>query len=236
MSPAGHSIDLNADLGEGCPWDDALLQRVTSASVCCGAHAGDAETSLRTLRQAQARGVAIGAHPGFADRAAFGRVEQTISGSEVERLVLEQVHTLATLAASLGLEIRFVKPHGALYNQAQRDPEVACGVLRAVAALELPVLGQPHTVLAEMAQRQGVRYIKEGFADRRYLEDGRLVPRSQPGAILADPAEIEAQVLRLVEQGIDTLCIHGDDPRSVALADQVRSILGRARIEPRSWE
>lgn len=236
MSLAGRTIDLNADLGEGCPWDEPLLDRVTSASVCCGFHAGDAETSLRTLRFAQRRGVVPGAHPGFADRAGFGRVEQPMAAAEVRGLVLEQVHVLAELAASLGTELRFIKPHGALYNQAQRDAEIARGVLDAVAELGLPVLVQPHSVIADLAEKRGVRFIKEGFADRRYQPDGRLVPRTERGAILSDPAEVESQVLRLVEQGLDTICIHGDDPRSVALADQVRSILARARVEPRSWQ
>lgn len=236
MSACIRTIDLNADLGEGCPWDELLLDRVTSASVCCGVHAGDAETSLRTMQQAQARGVLVGAHPGYADRAGFGRIEQAMTAASVHRLVLEQVHALAEIGAPLGLELAFIKPHGALYNQAQRDTEIARGVVEAVAELQLPVLGQPHSVLEERAERIGVRFVKEGFADRRYRPDGRLVPRTEAGAILNDPAEIASQVLRLGEQGIDTLCVHGDNPGSVTLADQVRAILVRAGIEPRSWQ
>jgi UPF0271 protein len=235
MTDRPPSIDLNADLGEGCPWDELLLDRVTSACVCCGAHAGDRDTSLRTLRWAQERGVAAGAHPGYADRDGFGRVERTVSTAEVEAIVMSQVQELAKLAGSLGSRLHFLKPHGALYNQAQRDPEVARGVLHAARALELPVLGQPASTLAALAESLGVRLIREGFADRRYRPDGRLMPRAEPGAILEDPAEVEAQVVRLVQQGIDTLCIHGDDPRSVALADHVRTVLCRVEIPLRSW-
>ena len=118
-----------------------------------------------------------------------------------------------------------MKPHGALYNQAQRQAEVADGVIAAVTRLGLPVLGQPGSILEVKARERGVRYIAEGFPDRGYRPDGRLVPRSEPAAVLTDPAEVEAQVVRLVEQGLATLCIHGDDPRAVDIADRVRSIL-----------
>jgi 5-oxoprolinase (ATP-hydrolysing) subunit A len=236
VSEPGRAIDLNADLGEGCPWDEALLDRVTSASVCCGAHAGDPETIRRTLRRARARGVAVGAHPGFADRAGFGRREQEIAPEAVRRLILAQWDDLAALAAADGVILRFVKPHGALYNQAQRDDAIASGVVAAVAALGCPVLGQPGSRLEALARGAGLPFIAEGFADRRYRDDGRLVPRTEPGAVLDDPAEIEAQVLRLVAQGtVATICLHGDDPRSVELADLVRSILQGGGLSPRSF-
>jgi UPF0271 protein len=227
---SGRAIDLNADLGEGFPNDEALLARVTSASIACGAHAGDRETILGTLRAAKRRGVTVGAHPGYADRAGFGRREQSLAAAEVERLIVEQVMHLDNLATEVGLPIRFVKPHGALYNQAQRQDEVAAGVVSAQSRLRLPLVGQPATVLQARARDQGVRYLTEGFPDRRYRTDGRLVPRSDPDAILHDPAEIEAQVVRLVDQDVMTLCIHGDDPRAVANADLVRKVLERHRI------
>jgi UPF0271 protein len=229
------AIDLNADLGEGFSNDAALLARVTSASVACGAHAGDPAAITRTLSEALGRGVAVGAHPGYADRAEFGRRELHLPPGAVTRLIVEQVDSLGSLTAPLGVPIRFVKPHGALYNQAQREEDVAAEVVAALSQLGLPLLGQPASVLESCACAAGVRYIAEGFPDRRYREDGRLLPRSQAGAILHDPAEIEARVVRLVEQGVMTLCIHGDDPRAVANADTVRAILDRQGIVLRSF-
>jgi UPF0271 protein len=224
------SIDLNADLGEGFPNDAALLARVTSASLACGAHAGDPATTASTLAEAQRLGVAVGAHPGYADRAEFGRRALHLPAGEVTRLIVAQVEFLGALAAQSGVPIRFVKPHGALYNQAQSEEDVADEVVAALLRLGLPLLGQPGSVLEERARAAGVEYITEGFPDRRYGEDGRLVPRSQADAILHDPVEIEAQVVRLVEEGVMTLCIHGDDPRAVANAETVRAILARQGI------
>ena len=230
-----NAVDLNADLGEGFPNDAALLARVTSASVSCGAHAGDRATILATLRQARARGVAVGAHPGYADRAAFGRREHSCLAAEVETLVLDQFSALSALAAEAGVVLGFVKPHGALYNQAQREEEIAAGVTAAVARLGLPVLGQPGSVLEIQARKTGTRFLPEGFPDRRYRPDGRLVSRSNPDALLQDSAEIEAQVVRLIAQGVATLCIHGDDPNAVANADTVRAILARRGIALRAF-
>jgi UPF0271 protein len=229
------AIDLNADLGEGFPNDAALLARVTSASIACGGHAGDPETIARTLREARRRGVVVGAHPGYPDRAEFGRRELHLPADEVERIIRQQVEDLSAIATKLGMTVRFIKPHGALYNQAQREDATAVAVVAALARLGLPLLGQPGSVLEARAREAGLRYITEGFPDRRYGDDGRLVPRSEPGAILHDPAEMEAQVVRLVDQRLMTLCIHGDDPRAVANADNVRSILERQAIELRSF-
>jgi UPF0271 protein len=229
------TIDLNADLGEGFPNDAALLDRVTSASIACMEHAGDRATVLTVLGDAKQRGVTIGAHPGFADRENFGRREQSPSAAEVAGLINRQVEVLSNLADLVGTTIRYVKPHGALYNQAQREEEIAAGVVAALSALGLPLLGQPGSVLEARALRAGVVYIAEGFPDRRYRADGRLVPRSEPDAVLHDPAEIEAQVVRLVDRGVSTLCIHGDDPRAVAIADTVRAILRRRQIALKSF-
>jgi UPF0271 protein len=236
MSAPARTIDLNADLGEGCPHDEELLDRVSSASVSCGFHAGDRDAIVRTLRAAKERGVAVGAHPGFADREGFGRRERDISAAEVERLIIEQFEALSAMAAEVSAELRFVKPHGALYNQAQRQDEVAAGVVAAMVRLGLPVLGQPGSVLEARAAAAGVRFVAEGFPDRRYRPDGRLVPRSEPGAVLDDPAEVEAQVVRLVGQGgVATLCIHGDDPRAVRNADLVLAALARIGIGRESF-
>lgn len=231
--PQPRSIDLNADLGEGASHDAELMDRITSASICCGAHAGDRATILDTLLLAKARGVCVGAHPGFADREAFGRRERAATAAEVQRLILDQVRDLDRLAAEVGLTLRFLKPHGALYNQAQRQPEIARGVLDAASRLRLPVLGQPGSLLHTEASLRGVRYVTEGFADRRYQADDRLVPRGEPNALIDDPTEIEAQVVRLVDEGVGTFCLHGDDPRAVANADTLRAILQRHRIAPK---
>lgn len=225
------AIDLNADLGEGCGNDRALLDRISSASICCGAHAGDPATIRETLRAARDRVVAVGAHPGYPDREGFGRRERSVTAAKVENLILEQVARLRTLAGEEGLSIRFLKPHGALYNQAQREGEVARGVLEAAARLALPLLGQPGSLLESMARGHGVRFIAEGFPDRRYRDDGSLVPRGEPGAVLHDLAEIEASVQRVVAAGrVVTLCVHGDEPAAVANADRIRSILSHRGI------
>jgi 5-oxoprolinase (ATP-hydrolysing) subunit A len=242
------TIDLNADLGEGFPWDQPLLDRVTSASVCCGSHAGDPETILQTLRWARERGVVVGAHPGYSDRKGFGRrgydvVFPKVPGKEVkvynriERVIRIQVRKLAALAKEARVKIRFLKPHGALYNEGQVDGSIAFGIAGAATFCELPVLGLPGSELELWTRRcrSTNRFIREGFADRRYLPDGRLVPRSEPDAILQDPDEIRAQALSLVDRGIDTICIHGDNPRSVELADLVLATLKDAGIEPRSF-
>ena len=231
------SIDLNADLGEGFPNDDALLELVTSASICCNVHAGSPEVIRRTLDQAAARGVVVGAHPGYRDREGFGRREQEMSWKEVQALIRSQLGVIDTLAAQAGLKVRFLKPHGALYNQAQRQAEIALGVIATFGSiLTMPLIGQPGTLLERMAASRSLTYITEGFPERRYRDDGSLVPRVQPDAILHDPDEIEAQVLRLVnDRRVATLCIHGDDPRAVANAELVRSVLSRHKISIRSF-
>lgn len=229
------AIDLNADLGEGCPWDRDLLARVSSASLCCGAHAGDPAVISETLRAARAFGVEVGAHPGFPDRAGFGRRHRQISASETTDLVRSQVANLRQLASAEGVAIRFLKPHGALYNQAQGDPEIALGVVSAARSLGLAVLGLPAGAVQSEAARQSVRFVAEGFADRRYTPDGRLVPRSEPSALLSNPAEIAAQALALVDRGIDTLCLHGDREPGVALADLLLATFQRSGIVVRSF-
>jgi 5-oxoprolinase (ATP-hydrolysing) subunit A len=234
--PPPREIDLNADLGEGCPNDRAVLERVTSASICCGTHAGSPDTIRRTLRDARVCGVVLGAHPGYPDREGFGRREQVMASQAVRQLIKDQVAFLQVLAAEAGVAIEFLKPHGALYNQAQRQDKIARGVVAAAGDLGLPLLGQPDTLLQRLAVEHGISYIAEGFPDRRYRDDGSLVPRSEPGAVLHDPAEIEAHLLQLVAWGrVATLCIHGDDPRAVANAELVRTVLEQHGIGIRSF-
>jgi UPF0271 protein len=226
LPAAPRSIDLNADLGEGFPNDRALLELVTSASICCGAHAGTPLLIRQTLRDAAVRGVLIGAHPGYPDREGFGRRDQKLGTSELIDLITAQIAALMSLAAQEGATVCYLKPHGALYNQAQREPHVARAVVESVRALGWPLLGQPGTLLENEARENGVLYLAEGFPDRRYRSDGSLVPRSDPAAILREQREIEEQVIRLVNEGrVTTLCIHGDDPGAVANAALVRRVL-----------
>jgi UPF0271 protein len=235
MSEALRAIDLNADLGEGFPNDDVLLGLVTSASIACGGHAGDSATMLRTLWRARELGVRPGAHPGFDDRESFGRRERSVTATDVEHLIRSQVELLRSQAHELGMDLDFVKPHGALYNQAQRDPDVAQGVIRAMIGLKLILLGQPGSVLEGLSEKAGVRYITEGFPDRRYRPDGRLVPRTEPNAIMTDPGEMASHIESLVNQGLQTLCIHGDDPHAVRNAQAVRTALERRGVLIRSF-
>jgi UPF0271 protein len=209
---------------------------VTSASICCGAHAGSAAVIRQTLRDATERGVVVGAHPGYADRDGFGRRDHDLTLDQVLTLIQEQVALLADLACEVGATIRFLKPHGALYNQAQRQEPIARGVVAAAMALGLPVLGQPGSLVDNLCAERGLSYVPEGFPDRRYREDGSLLPRSEPNAIIVARDEFESQVLRLVAQReVATLCIHGDDPRAVTNAQLARSILSDHNVAVRSF-
>lgn len=221
-----NAIDLNADLGEGFANDLALFHLVTSASVSCGAHAGDPAAIRAALANGARLGVVLGAHPGFLDRAGFGRRDQAISASETQRLILDQVSELTQTAREESAAIRFIKPHGALYNQAQRDGEVARGVVAACRELGLPLVGRPGSMVERRAREQAVPFFAEGFPDRRYNDDGSLVARDRPDAILTDERELETHLIELVEQRrFATLCLHGDDPQAVANARRARRIL-----------
>jgi UPF0271 protein len=229
------SIDLNADLGEGFSNDHRLLELVSSASISCGAHAGSIDTARATVQYAIERGVRVGAHPGYPDREGFGRRPQSLSETEVRTLIVHQVHDLTAGLRGTPARIEFVKPHGALYNQAQDEEETAQGVVAAMSELALPLLGLPGSQLQRLATDSGVRFIAEGFPERRYGADGRLVARTRPDAILHDRDEIMHQVARLVDRGVDTLCIHGDDRDAVAKAELVRRALERQGITVRPW-
>ena len=235
MTKNDNAIDLNADLGEGCPNDARLLEHISSASVACNAHAGSLEAIRATLLTAKARGVAVGAHPGFADRATFGRTPQVMASPDVAKLVADQVALLESLCQEIGLRLAFVKPHGALYNQARNEANIAEGILDAVRGRNLPILGQPGGLLERLAPEAGVRFIPEGFPDRRYETDGSLSPRTRPDAVLETAEEIGGQAVRLARQGLLTLCIHGDDPRAVSNAETVRSALIREGFSIRFW-
>jgi 5-oxoprolinase (ATP-hydrolysing) subunit A len=229
-------IDVNADLGEGFASDRALLDLVTSANICCGAHAGNPLAIRQTLCDASTLGVCIGAHPGYPDRPGFGRREQILTTLEVMNLISSQTAELMRLAAEVDARVLYLKPHGALYNQAQRDRDVAGGVVRAARSFGFPLLGLPGSLLETEARNHGVVYVAEGFPDRRYRADGSLSPRSEPGAILHEQHEIEEQVVRLVREGrVATLCIHGDEPGAVDNAALVRLVLKQHGIAVRSF-
>lgn len=214
-------VDLNSDLGEGCDSDADLMGLITSANVCCGFHAGDALTASRTIILAAAHGVRLGAHPGYADREHFGRRELDLPGAQVRAELIFQVSALQGLACAHGTRIAYIKLHGGLYNQANRDPALAELVAGTARILGLPLMGLPGSAL-EAACRE-VGYIREGFADRRYRADGSLVPRSEPDAFVTDPVEAVSQALWLIrERGVESLCVHGDNPQALALVRELR--------------
>jgi UPF0271 protein len=220
-------VDLNCDLGEGCGSDADLMGLITSANVCCGAHAGDALTAARTIVLAAANGVRLGAHPGYADREHFGRRELTLPDEQVRAELIFQVSALQGLACAQSTQIAYIKLHGAIYNQANRDPALAALIAGTARILGLPLMGLPGSAL-ETACRDGVGYIREGFADRRYRPDGSLVPRSEPDAFVTDPAEAVTQALWLVrERGVESLCVHGDNPQALAFVRRLREELDR---------
>ncbi len=227
-------LDLNCDLGEGAPHDTELMPLISSANIACGAHAGDEATIRRTLALARQHGVAAGAHPGYPDRANFGRIELALAPANVLQLVTEQLRTLQRLAGETGISVTHVKPHGALYNQAARDPALADTIAAAVQAVDprLILFGLAGSALLRAGQARGLRTAAEIFADRRYQPDGSLIPRSHPDALITDPAEACAQTLRLLRTAhADTLCIHGDSSHAVPFTQTLRAALAAAGIQ-----
>lgn len=227
-------IDLNADLGESWPrWtsgeDVALLDVVTSANVCCGAYAGDAELMRVTCEAAVARGVAIGAQVGYRDRENFGRVFVDLAPEDLSAEVLGQIQLLDGIARAVGGRVSYVKPHGALYNAIVDDEVQARAVVEAISELAepLPLMGLPRSMSLEIAQARGMVVLREGFADRAYTPQGRLVARTQPGAVLDDPEAVADQARRLLG-GVDSLCVHSDSPGALELARAVRGALEAA--------
>ena len=236
------AIDLNADLGEGeelTQGELAVLDEVTSTSVSCGAHAGSPAAIAATVRAAADRQLSIGAHPSYPDRDGIGRREIDIDPSELADSLVAQVAVVAQLAEAAGSRLRFVKPHGALYNRLFVDAGLGTVVVDALrTAGDYVLLLQTGSATLEVAERRGVPYATEGFADRAYRPDGRLVPRSEPGAVLGDEAAVVAQALAIARTGraraVDgswvavpamSICLHGDTPGAPALARHVRQAL-----------
>lgn len=243
-------MDLNADLGEGYPYDEAILDLVTSASIACGAHAGDAATMRTTALAAAARVVAVGAHPSYPDRRNFGRADMVLPADALVASLVAQICEMGEAARAAGTRIVFVKAHGALYNRSAADPaeaEVfAEAVRRAACTLGtgLGVLCPPGSQSERMCRQAGLRTFAEVFADRAYRSDGTLAPRGFPGAVLHDTAEVAAQAVSLAVHGrvatgtgeaievrADSICIHGDTPQALAVARAVRVELERAGVE-----
>jgi UPF0271 protein len=238
-------IDLNADLGEGYgPWqmgdDAAMLDIVTSANIACGGHASDPETMYRTLSLAAERNINVGAHPSYPDKEGFGRRRLPYPPQEVERFVAAQIGALIAVAALAGTKVAYVKPHGALGNVASEDRPVAEAILRAVRAVDprLALLAISGTVLEVVAREAGVPVFSEIFADRGYTNQGNLVPRNQPGALIHDAEAATKRMLLFLDSGrmptvegdgvaldAHSICIHGDSSAAVGMAQHLRRAL-----------
>ncbi len=235
-------IDLNSDVGESFgAWslgqDAALMPVISSANIACGFHAGDPGVMRETVALARTHGVAVGAHPGFPDLAGFGRRDLRCSPREVEDFVVYQVGALAAVAGAQGVRLQHVKAHGALYNMACADASLAAAIARATAAIDpsLILFGLPGSHLLSEGTRAGLRVASEIFADRAYLADGTLVPRSRAGSVIHDPTAVVSRAVRMTQErsvvSIDgtvvpleaeTLCVHGDTPGAAALAAAIR--------------
>jgi 5-oxoprolinase (ATP-hydrolysing) subunit A len=223
------TLDLNADLGEGHAGvspagDEALFALVSSANIACGYHAGDAVIMQRAVEAAKAKGIAIGAHPGYPDPTGFGRRPIQVPPGEVAAYVIHQIGGLAAFCAAAGTRLRFVKPHGALYNSSMKDPALARAIAQAVHSVDpaLMVLGLPGSELLKHAEALGLRTAREGFADRGYRPDGSLIPRTEPGALITDAETATEQALRLAAT-VDSICVHSDTPGAVGLLRAVRA-------------
>ena len=250
-----NTLDLNSDLGESFGrWvlgdDEAMLELVTSANVACGFHAGDPTTLRRTCAAAAERGVVVGAQVGYRDLAGFGRRFVDVAPNELADDVVYQIGALDGMCRVAGTAVRYVKPHGALYNAIVHHEAQADAVVAAVRdySAELPVLGLPGSAFLRAAEKAGLRAVREFFVDRGYTPDGTLVRRSEPGALLNDPQEVTARVLRLVADGVVTAvdgsevaveaasaCVHGDSPGAVEMARAVRAGLAEAGVTVRAF-
>lgn len=244
------TIDLNSDLGESfgqwCMGDDAaMLDIVTSANVACGFHAGDPAGILRTLRAAAAKGVTIGAHVAYPDLVGFGRRNMDIASFDLTADVIYQIGALQALATAAGTSVRYVKPHGALYNTIAHDTRQALAVIEAIRAVDarLVLVALAGSPLIELARHEGLTCIAEAFADRAYTPTGALVSRREPGAVLHDAEQVAQRMLRLVQTGeieaidgsvtrieADSICVHGDSPGAIQMAREVRQLLEQSGV------
>lgn len=247
------TVDLNSDLGESfghyvMGQDEAILHHVTSANIACGFHGGDHNVMRRTVRLAVEQGVALGAHPGLPDLLGFGRRSMAVEPEDVFNMTVYQVGALQSFAALEGKRLQHVKPHGALYNMAGKEPAVAQAIAEAVAAVDkgLILFGLAGSQLVKAGEKAGLRVAREVFADRTVQADGSLTPRNRPGACIEDPEQAVRRVVRMVKEGkvtavdgtevdieADTVCVHGDDPRALAFAKGLRKGLEEQGIRVR---
>ena len=240
------TIDLNADLGEGCGGDADLMSIITSCNIACGGHAGDATSMREALTLAKLNGVSAGAHPSFPDRENFGRTPFALSGAALETTLEDQVTALKEIATDLSVELTHLKPHGALYNMAARDAGLAASIANVLVNM-LPgakLFGPPASELENAARRNGIGFIAEGFADRAYEADGQLRNRKLAGAVLHDPTEQATQALSMAldhrvttHEGqpyalsVGTICVHGDTPEAVSAARAIKQALEQKGID-----
>jgi len=244
-------VDLNADLGEGAGHDDELLTLVTSANIACGFHAGDANTMRQAIEMARQRNVAVGAHPSLFDRENFGRKELQVKPEEVFDAVVYQLGVFQAIAETAGVRPNHVKPHGALYNMAVRDELLAEAIGRAIASVDnkFILFAPQNTALARAGEKNGLQIAHEVFADRNYSNDGTLVSRTRPNALLHDPAEAATRAVRMLRKGkvrsvdgmdvdvrAETICLHGDNPQAVDFARVLRSRLEKEGVTIRAPE
>ncbi len=233
-------VDLNADLGEGAGHDAELFELISSANIATGFHAGDSDTMHAAVCAAKEHSVAVGAHPSFFDRENFGRKELKVSNEEVFDAVAYQLGIFQAVASAVGMRPNHVKPHGALYNMAVRDKKLADAIARAITSVDpkLILFAPDNTELARAGEAHGLQIAREVFGDRNYLNDGWLVPRTRPDALLRDPKEAAQRVLRMLRQGkvrsveghdvdvrAETICVHGDTPGAVEFARELRTQL-----------
>ncbi len=251
-------IDLNSDLGEGfgrytLGHDARLLQVVSSANIACGFHAGDPRTMQASVRLAHENGAGIGAHPGFPDLVGFGRRELRVSHDEIVTDIIYQIGALAGFCQAEGVRLQHIKPHGALYNMAAREPAVAHAILDAVVRFDPTTLlfVLPHSAFERTAREHNLRVVREIFADRAVEADGSLVARSKPGAVISDVQQVIGRTIRMIRMGVvtaitgedipmsgETICVHGDTPDAVVLLQRLRSALedNGIRVQPvGSW-
>lgn len=241
MSQAG-GIDLNSDVGEGFgQWpggpDDALIPLLTSVNVACGFHAGDPSIMRRTCELAQQHGCAIGAQVSYPDLVGFGRRFIDMKAGELTDAVVYQLGALEACARVSGSRVHYLKPHGALYNAIAEHEVQAAAVVAAVRAYDaaLPVMGLPGSAVQRECEAAGLRFVVEGFADRAYTAEGRLVPRTQAGALITEPNAAAEQALRLAKSGVESICVHSDTPGAVAIVEAVKHALEGAGYAPRPF-
>ncbi|MCB6203269.1 LamB/YcsF family protein [Extibacter muris] len=245
-----HTVDLNCDLGESfgnykCGLDEEVIRYISSANVACGFHASDPAVMARTVALAKENGVSVGAHPGYPDLQGFGRRVMDASPAEVKAMVQYQIGALEAFCTAQGISLVHVKPHGAMYNMAGRDEALAEAICEGIYEVDpgLVLLGLSGSRMLEAAKRTGLKCAKEVFADRAYEEDGTLVARNIPGAIITDEEEAVERVLRIVKDGVvtaitgrdievtvDSVCIHGDGPKALAFAAKIREALEREAV------